>query len=240
MKNWYEEATKKYQLSGKSEGTVKAYTRAVRLLVDHCGKTPDLISEEELQEFFLHKKEVEKWSKSSHRISICGIRHFYENVLLRKWHILNILSVQKERKLPTILTVTEIRQILNQLRTQRQYTCLSTIYSCGLRISEVVSLKVSDIDSKRMMIHVHAGKGAKDRYVPLPEVTLIILRKFWKTHRNPTLLFPGKDPEKHISTASVQTALKKAIKTAGILKPNISAHCLRHYVEPSIMGRQTA
>jgi integrase/recombinase XerD len=112
-----------------------------------------------------------------------------------------------KKKLPTILTITEIRQILNHLETKRQYTCLSTIYSCGLRISESVSLKMSDIDSRWMIIHIHGGKGAKDRYAPLPKVTLAILLGFWKSHRNTILLFPGKDTLKLISIVSIQVVL---------------------------------
>jgi len=236
MKDWYKKATKIYQISGKSESTTKAYVRSMRMLVDFYGKTPDLISEEELQEYFLHKKDVDKWSKSTLRIAICGIRHFYRNVLKREWHLLDILSVQKEKKLPINLTIEEVLQILKQLHNFRQQVCLSTIYSCGLRIFEAVSLKVTDIDSPRKMIHIHGGKGAKDRYVPLPESTLTLLRKYWIQHRHPQLLFPALNPggnggtstTSHIGTASVQTAFKKATDASHVMKPGVTVHTLRH------------
>jgi integrase/recombinase XerD len=238
MKDWYKKATKIYQISGKCESTTKAYVRSMRMLVDFYGKTPDLISEEELQEYFLHKKNADKWSNSTLRIAVCGIRHFYQDVLRREWHLLDILSVQKEKKLPTVLTIEEVLQILNQLHNFRQQVCLSTIYSCGLRIFEAVSLKVTDIDSPRRMIHIHGGKGAKDRYVPLPDSTLTLLRKYWIQHRHPQLLFPAlnsgsnnngkRNTASHIGTASVQTAFKKAIQASQVVKPGVTVHTLRH------------
>lgn len=236
MKDWYEKAEKIYQISGKSEGTTKAYLRAVRMLVNFCGKTPDLISQEELQEYFLYKKNIEKWSRSTLRIAVCGIRHFYQSVLRRDWHLLDILAVQKEKKLPTVLTIEEVRLILSNLRNSRQLACLSTIYSCGLRIFEAVSLRVTDIDSSRRMIHIHSGKGAKDRYVPLPDSTLVLLRKFWVEHRHPQLLFPALDragkteseTARHIGTATVQSAFKQALTSSRIVKPGVTVHTLRH------------
>lgn len=113
---------------------------------------------------------------------------------------------------------------------------LTTVYSCGLRLQEALFLQISDIDAKRMMIHVHRGKGAKDRFVPLPQETLNLLRFYWKTHRNPTLLFPAlgrghqKAPMSTIPMAidSVQGAFREAKLAAGIKKRRVSIHTLRH------------
>jgi len=116
------------------------------------------------------------------------------------------------------------------------YAFLSTVYSCGLRLEEALSLEVSDIDSSRMMIHVHRGKGSKDRYVPLPHSTLIILRKYWASHRNPRLIFPALGRNRKgaptatnpMPKASVQEALSNAKKAARIHKRGVCLHTLRH------------
>jgi integrase/recombinase XerD len=172
MNDWYQRMVATLQLNGKGERTQQAYTRAVRMLSEFYHKTPDLISEPELQEYFLHRKNVNHWSPKTMRICYCGIRFFYVNVLARNWRILSILRAQNEHRLPAVLSVEEVRSLLSHVKTFHNYAYLSTVYSCGLRLHEGLHLEVSDIDSSRMMIHVHRGKGAKDRYVPLPQSTL--------------------------------------------------------------------
>jgi site-specific recombinase XerD len=236
MTNWYESSVKALQLNGKGERTQQSYTRAVRMLTEFYGKTPDRISEEELQEYFLHRKNVNKWSPNTMRICYCGIRFFFENVLKRNWHILGILRAQSERRLPAVLSVEEVRSLLACVKTVQNYAYLTTVYSCGLRLQEGLYLEVSDVDSHRMMIHVHRGKGAKDRYVPLPLTTLGLLRRYWVTHRNPSLLFPAlgrngkgaKDATTPMAKSSVQGAFRSAKFEAGIRKKSVSVHTLRH------------
>jgi len=238
MTNWYENTTKALQLNGKGERTQQAYTRAVRMLSEFYRKTPDRISEEELQEYFLHRKNVNKWSPNTMRICYCGIRFFFENVLKRDWHILGLLRAQNERRLPAVLSREEVRSILACVKTPQNHAFLTTAYSCGLRLQEAMYLEVSDIDSapEPMMIHVHRGKGAKDRYVPLPHATLDLLRRYWATHRNPRLLFPAlgrngkgaKDAPTPMAKSSVQGAFRHAKFEAGIRKKSVSVHTLRH------------
>jgi integrase len=113
---------------------------------------------------------------------------------------------------------------------------MTTVYSCGLRLTEGLHLEVPDIDSQRMMMHVHRGKGAKDRYVPLPPATLVLLRQYWATHRHPRFLFPatgrsGQDASRAttpMAKATVQGAFLRAKRAAGITKRGISIHSLRH------------
>jgi integrase/recombinase XerD len=236
MTNWYENSVKALQLNGKGERTQQSYTRAVRMLTEFYGKTPDRISEEELQEYFLHRKNVNKWSPNTMRICYCGIRFFFENVLKRNWHILGILRAQSERRLPAVLSVEEVRSLLACVKTVQNYAYLTTVYACGLRLQEGLCLEVSDVDSHRMMIHVHRGKGAKDRYVPLPLATLGLLRRYWATHRNPSLLFPAlgrngkgaRDATTPMAKSSVQGAFRSAKFEAGIRKKSVSVHTLRH------------
>jgi len=233
---WYDSMIKTLQLNGKGERTQEAYARALRMLVEFYGKSPDLISEEELQDYFLQRKNADKWSPNTMRICYCGIRFFYEHVLQRNWHILGILRAQTERRLPAVLSVEEVRNILACVKTFQNHAYLSTVYSCGLRLHEGLHLEVSDIDSTRMMIHVHRGKGAKDRYLPLPQSTLHLLRRYWVTHRHPSLLFPAlgrngkgaKEAQTPMAKSSVQGAFRRAKYDAGIRKKGVSVHTLRH------------
>src|SRR6266568_4163942 len=223
------------QLRGLSERTQEAYVRAVRQLTEHYHKSPDLITEEELRQYFLHLKNIKRYSRNTMTIAICGVRFFYQQALHHDWHIFGIVRPAPEKKLPVILSVAEVRQILSRLRLPRYRVCLSLIYSCGLRLQEGTNLRVADIDSGRMMIHVRHGKGAKDRYVPLPQRTLQLLRDYWKRHRNRVLLFPaaGRDHIKlslaiePMSKRSVQQAFRAALKASGNNK-RASVHTLRH------------
>jgi site-specific recombinase XerD len=224
------------QLSGKSERTQQSYVREVRLLAQFYRKSPDRISEQELQQYLLHRKNIDGLSPSSMRICYSGIRLFYHHVLGRDWKTLNLLRAESEHRLPAILSLEEVHRLLNAATPLHNRVYFTTVYSCGLRLHEALSLQVSDIDRPRYMVHVHRGKGAKDRSVPLPHDTLELLRISWKTHRNPTWLFPatGRD-HKHMATAtfpmsrsSVQGAFRKAIQRAGISKRDVGIHTLRH------------
>jgi len=223
------------QLRGLSERTQEAYTRAVRQLAEHYHKSPDLITEEELRQYFLYIINVKHYSRNTTTIALCGIRFFFEQTLNRNWSLFGIVRPAPEHKLPVVLSLEEVREILNRVRLLRYRVCLSTIYACGLRLQEGIRLAVPDIDSARMMIHVRHGKGNKDRYVPLPQRTLELLRDYWSTHRHPVLIFPaeGRDhinlskATEPMSKSSVQDAFRAALKQSGINKL-ASVHTLRH------------
>ena len=235
MKDYYEKSMRALQLAGMSERTQQCYTRSVRQLVDFYNKTPDKISEQQLQDYFLHRRNVDKWSAATLRISYGGIKFFFINVLKRDWHTLQLIYAKRERRLPTVLSLKEVWTILNAVTTPQNKAYLTTVYTCGFRLHEALYLHVNDIDSDRMRIHVHRGKGAKDRYVPLPESTLNILRNYWKRHRNPVWLFPrlgrsGKEgPAAQIpmSKETVQGALRRVL-TQLKFKKKVSVHTLRH------------
>jgi integrase/recombinase XerD len=223
------------QLQGMSARTQQAYVRTVRQLADHFQKSPAQISEEELRQYFLHVKNVKHWSRATMTQSICGIKFFFEHTLHRDWTTLHIVRPAKEKRLPVILTREEVHLILNAIRLLRYRACLTTIYACGLRLKEGTHLQIADIDSARMFVHVRLGKGGKDRYVPLPQRTLDLLRQYWKTHRNPVWLFPatgrGGIHEGHAteptSHTNVQAAFRAALNDTGISK-KASVHTLRH------------
>jgi len=236
MNDWYERSMKALQLAGLAERSQYTYTREVRLLVEFCGKTPDLISQQELEEYFLHRRNVTKWSAASLRVCYSGIRFFYEKILQRDWNIFGYLRAERTKKLPAVLSQEEIARIFSCVRYPHYRAFLFTVYSCGLRLQEALFLEVGDIDSDRMLIHVHRGKGAKDRKVPLPPQTLAVLRDHWKSHRNPRLIFPvlgrgrrrAATAQSPMGKSSVQTAMKAAVRQAGIAKRSVHIHCLRH------------
>ncbi len=233
---WYDRMIYALQLNGEGERTQEAYARAVRMLVEFQDKAPEEITAGELQAYFLHRRNVSRWSPATLRICYAGIRFFFEKVLQRDWPLLQLLRAQRERKLPAVLSVEEVRRVLGGVRTVHNYAFLTTVYSCGLRLQEGLHLEVSDIDSARMMVHVHRGKGAKDRYVPLPGSTLTLLRTYWRTHRHPTLLFPAVGRGHRaapvattpMATSSVQGAFRQAVQAASIQKRQVSVHTLRH------------
>jgi len=233
---WHPRMLKALQVSGMAERTQECYVRAMRMLVEFYDKMPDRITEEELQDYFIHRKNVTRWSPATMRICYSGIKFFFVHILQRDWHLLEIIRAKREKRLPAVLTKDEVRSIFSQVTRFHNYAYLATVYSCGLRLQEGLFLEVADIDGSRKMVHIHRGKGAKDRYVPLPESTYRLLRRYWRTHRNPRLLFPalgrgGKDGptnERPMSIEAVQGAFRKAKLAAGIQKKRVSIHTLRH------------
>ena len=171
-----------------------------------------------------------RWASPTARI-----KFFYSHTAPRDWPTLQRIRVQKEKKLPDVLSIDEVRQLLGAVRKPRYRTYFSTVYSLGLRRNEGLHLQVRDIDSARMLVHVHRGKGAKDRFVPLPARTLALLREYWVTHRNPVWLFPdiGSDQRQAVSSDrpmskdGVQHAMQRVVHQLGIRKA-VSIHTLRH------------
>ena len=224
------------QLSGKGERTQESYVREVRLLTQFYHKSPDRISEQELQRYFLHRKNVDGLAPASMRICYSGMRFFSQHVLQRDWHTLSLLRAHTTHRLPAVLSVEEVKRLLASATPLHNQVYFTTVSSVGLRLHEALCLQVADIDGQRLQVHVHRGKGAKDRDVPLPAETLALLRSYWKTHRNKPWLFPatGRDQQQGptatspMSRASVQGAFRKAKHRAGITKMGVAIHTLRH------------
>jgi integrase/recombinase XerD len=223
------------QIAGLSERTQEAYLRSVRLLAEHVARPPDQISEAELRQYFLYLKNEKQWAAASLAQAFYGIRFFYRRTVPRDWATLTQLKIPRSKTLPDVLTREEVYQLIEATRTLHNRTYFWTLYSLGLRLTEGLFLQVGDIDGARRLVHVHRGKGAKDRYVPLPLRTLEMLRAYWRTHRHPGWLFPalGRD-QKAASTAthpmpknSVQGALRRVVRQLG-LKKRVSIHTLRH------------
>jgi integrase/recombinase XerD len=235
-------------LSGKSERTQASSVREVRLLAQCYHTSPDRISAQELQHYFLHRKNVDGLAPASMRIGYSGMRFFSQHVLQRDWSTLALLRAQTTHHLPAVLSVEEVRRLLAAATPFHNQVYCTTVYSLGLRLHEALCLQVSDIDGQRLQVHVHRSKGAKDRYVPLPAATLALLRTSWKTHRHKTWLFPatGRDHTQSPTAASpmsrsrVQGAFRTAKHRTGLTQTGGAIHTLRHaYATPLLAAGVT-
>ena len=223
------------QLRGMSVRTQETYLHAVTQLVRRVGKAPDQITVEELRSYFLYLTNEKKAARASVTIALCGIKFLYEQVLHQAWQRFGLVRPQKEHKLPVVLSVEEVRRALAVVERAPYRVYLSTLYACGLRLQEGLHLQVRDIDSGRMQVHVRGGKGSKDRYVPLPERTLAMLRQHWLTHRDPVWLFPARGgyifgesaARQPLCDSTVQRAWQAAMKASGLHK-HATVHTLRH------------
>jgi site-specific recombinase XerD len=237
----YKRMSEDLHLGGMSKRTHEGYLRAVRQLADFCKRSPDQISEDQLRKFFLHLKNDKEFASGSLRVAYSGVKFFYTRTCKRNWETLAQMRIKDVKSLPEVLTIEQVHQIIDACTTLRMAVYFWTVYSLGLRMNEALHLQIGDIDSKRMMVHVHRGKGAKDRYIPLPQSTLLSLRHYWLTHRHPKYLFPadGRDHRgvSHAegpSTAATpmsETAVQGAIKQITTLLKfgkKISTHTLRH------------
>jgi integrase len=224
------------QLSGKGERTQDSSVREVRLLAQCSPKAPDRISAQELQHSFVHRNNVDGLAPASLRICYSGIRFCYQHVIQRDWYTLTLRRAPTAPRLPAVLSVEEVRRLLTSATPLPHQVSFSTVYRVGLRLHAALFLQVSDIDGQRLQGHVHRGKGAKDRDVPLPADTLALLRSYWKPHRHKTWLFPATGRNhthsptaaSPMSRSSVQGAFRKAKQRAGITKTGVAIHTLRH------------
>jgi integrase/recombinase XerD len=210
------------QLRGLADRTQEAYVSAVRQLAKHFQKPPDELDDEDLREYFLYLMNVKKVARSTSTIALCGIKFFYEKTLGKQWPVLELVRPAKESKLPVVLSIGEVGRILGGIKSNHYRACLTL-------------MRVSQIDGERKQVHVRGGKGNKDRYVPIPEVTLEMLRAYWREHRNREWLFPArrkvlqgveKEP-RPMSESGVQRAFRASLRECGVNKA-ATVHTLRH------------
>jgi len=223
------------QLRGLSERTQVVYVQVVRQLAEHYGKSPDIITEEDLREYFLYLKNNKGVAESTYGVALAGIKFIYRYTLRREIPTLDLIRPRRKKEQPVILSVSEVGRILGQIRRLCYQACLGTIYACGLRTTEGINLRVGDIDSERMLVHVRHAKRDKERCVPLPERILNILRRYWITHRHEELIFPkrttGSVPLSQATTTmsaeGVRDVFKIVLKESGVRK-KATVRTLRH------------
>src|SRR5215211_2224196 len=215
------------QLRGLALRTQEAYLSAVQQLALHYGKSPDLITEDELRQYFLFLCNQKRLAPNTTNVALNGIKFLYTHTLHRPWPLRDLIRPPIPKKLPIVLAPEEVWRIVEQVRRPDYRVCLSVISACGLRLLEGVRLQVSQIDSARMQLHIRSGKGNQDRAIRLPPKTLTLLRAHWLTHRNRTWLFPSPgvrgDQRRTAGTpmaeSGVQKAFRRAVQEVGLTKP---------------------
>ena len=190
-------------------------------------RSPAELGDQEIREYLHYLIQEKKASQSVISQSYSALKFLYETTLKRDWNGLRIPRAKMGKKLPVVLSQQEIQAIFSATRNLKHRALLMTIYSAGLRVSEAVHLKVSDIDSQRMMIRVQQGKGDKDRYTLLAKRTLEVLREYWREYRPKDWLFYSHSFERPLSSRTVQVVLNRVLHQAGIKKP-ATVHTLRH------------
>lgn len=222
-------------LHGLAPTTQNVYVNAVRQLAGRYGRSPDRLSEQELRDYFTYLIKEKRLATSTLRIQVFAIKFLYDKTLQKPWPTLKILRARRREKLPVVLDPAEAKRLLAVKRSPVARMCATLMYSCGLRISEALHLKVTDIDSQRMVVIVRGGKGNKDRHIPLARRTLELLRDYWRQHRPKIWLFTTPDG-RPLADHSVRYYLKKARQDAGIRK-RVSCHTLRHSYATNLMAK---
>jgi site-specific recombinase XerD len=212
---------------GMADKTRKAYLGAVRGLARFYRRSPDQISDEEVQRYLLHLIRDRKCAWSTCNIAVQGLRFLYHTTLKRDRTTFTIPAPRQPSKLPAILSREDVQQLIAHAANLTHRTMLLTAYAAGLRLSEVIHLRVQDIDATRMMIRVEQGKGRKDRYTVLSAPLRDALRAYWKVARPRGWLFPARRGDRPLDPSSLQKAYQLAKRRAGILKPG-GIHALRH------------
>lgn len=219
------------KLRGMSDNTIDSYARAVRRVSSHFDCCPDQLTTEQLESYFSELVDSHSWSTV--KIDRNGLQFFWKYVLKTDWQWVSIIKVPKVQTLPDILTLNEVERLILATHQLRYRVFLLTTYSMGLRLSETLALQVGDIDSQRKQVHIRRGKGHKDRFVPLPDLTHHALQSLWRKHRNPCWLFPNasgsmEDVAKatsHMDCGGAQAAMKAVVTHCGIKKKSRLIPC---------------
>jgi integrase/recombinase XerD len=227
----YQTLIKRLKLNGLQPKTIEAYSRAVRRAGERFAFQIDALTEQQLTDYFAALLESHSWSTV--KLDLYGLRFYYEHVLHQSWVAPDLIKPPRAQRLPDIVTVEQAQQIFAATHVLSYRVFFYTLYSLGLRLGEGLRLQVGDIDAARQRVHIRDAKGNKDRFVPLPAATLLVLRRFWQVHRNPILLFPNRlGGLKHAYRATtaldrggVQKTLRIVTQESGIKKNSRRTAC---------------
>lgn len=223
----YQELDDKVRLSGQSPSTLNNYARKLAQLSLHFGKLPQHISEKELNHYLAQMARQSKTpSLSDFKFAVYGLRYCYRLLGMNE-KLVKLPSIKHTNKLPVVLNYQECKALFNAPELLKHRILLSLIYSAGLRAREASRLRLADVDSGRMMIHIRQSKYNKDRYVPLSPLILEGLRKYYYACRPVEYLFNGNTPGSPLSVRGMQWALREAVKKCKLQK-GITLHTLRH------------
>lgn len=216
------------RLRNLAANTQERYLQQARDFAAYFRRSPIEMGEPEIREFLLHLIRDRQLSPATHYVYVGALKFLYRVTLRRPEEVERIPWPKVPRKLPDILSRGEVEQLLNSARSIKYQAIAMIAYGAGLRVSEVCSLQVTDIDSKRMLIHVRGGKGRKDRYVRLSHRLLAVLRAYWRRARpSGPYLFPGQNPQRSLTRVAAHYGLQRVAAQCAFTK-RVSMHRLRH------------
>jgi|ERR1035437_2334571 site-specific recombinase XerD len=220
----YQTHLKHLKLKGLQPKTIEAYSRAIRRVGEHFDYQIDALSEEQLTNYFTELVDSHSWSTV--KLDLYGLKFYYTHVLRKPWVAPGLIKSPRTHRLPDIVTIDEAARIFAGTRMVSYRVFFFTLYSMGLRLGEGLRLQVGDIDAARGRVHIRDAKGNRDRFVPLPQATHQLLRRFWQVHHNPVLLFPNRQgglkgaatARTPLDAGGVQNTLQKVIEACGLKK----------------------
>jgi len=220
----YEKHLHHLKLKGLQPKTIDAYSRAIRRIGSYFDEDIHHLSEQQLTDYFVELLEKRSWSAV--KVDLYGLKFFYRHVLKQPWQHVDLIKPPRAQRLPNIVTVEEASKIFHATHKLSYRVLYFTLYSMGLRLGEGLRLEVGDIDAVRHRVHIRDAKGNKDRLVPLPDMTLQVLRRFWLVHRNPVLMFPNRKgglsgshaAKTPLDRGGVQQTMSLVVKDCGLKK----------------------
>jgi len=227
MGRFHDLMDRELRIRGFAARTRTIYVTSVRKFVEHFGRSPDQLTLEHIKRYQLHLTRDRKISWSWFNVQVAAIRFFYNSVLNRQWEVRRIPFQKKARKLPEILSSQEVTALFEATQNLKHRTILMTLYAGGLRVSEGLHLRPSDIDSQRMVMRIDQGKGRKDRYTLLSPRLLLALREYWRVYRPHPWLFPNPKTNEPLHRTCIGNVIKEAKSKARIQK-RVHPHSLRH------------
>jgi site-specific recombinase XerD len=224
FKQDYEKHLHHLKLKGFQPKTIDAYSRSVRYIGKYFDYEIRNLSEQQLADYFIDRLGTHSWSAV--KLDLYGLKFFYRHVLKQPWQHVDLIKPPRAKRLPDIVTVEEAARLFNATHKLSYRVLYFTLYSMGLRLGEGLHLEVGDIDAARHRVHIRDAKGNKDRFVPLPDMTLKVLRRFWLVHRNPVWLFPNRKAglkgsrlaTSPLDRGGVQVTMRKVVAACGIKK----------------------
>ena len=219
------------KLKGLQPKTIEAYSRAIRRVGERFDGQIDNLTEQQLAVYFTELVASHSWSTV--KLDLYGLKFYYAHVLRKPWVAPGLIKPPKTQRLPDIVTLDEAKRLFAATRMVSYRVFYFTLYSLGLRLGEGLRLQVGDIDAVRQRVHIRDAKGNRDRFVPLPQATHQLLRRFWQVHRNPVLLFPNRHggltgaatARTPMDPGGVQTTLHKVVEACGLKKRSRPTAC---------------
>lgn len=227
MKPLRKKMIQEMRLADLAEGTQALYVAAVARFAIYFRQSPEYLGEPHVREYLLYLRDDKKFQASTLKLNRAALRLLYRRVLRRPTAVDLLPAMRSEKRLPEVLSPSEVEQFLQAVESLKHRAALTTAYAAGLRLSEVARLRVADIDSARLVIAVRQGKGRKDRYVTLSGELLQVLRDYWRAARPADWMFPGRNPQQPVSSMTLQRACRRAAARARLTK-KITPHTLRH------------